>query len=384
MPPYAPDKLTAKRKSLDKAEQPAAKRSKGSRPPVVVANDFVALPFQLDSAVHHIYARPQEPQEDEDWPEGRSLFVASLPGGSSRADVESAFASLTGGEVESTHFIATGRVADEQRRTLLDTEGLHIASSTDRRPIHPLFTSLDSAADLAALRPQHAAVIIFASSSSVADALRVPASPSPALWPATTLTSIADLHARTHPSLADVRRHTDEWMAAFEKREALLAALPPPEPVAPAKRAAVVVGSDEDDGGGWTLVKRGGTHGRSLLPTAAPDADEPVDRAFATGLPSVHVASRAFERKTKEGVAVAVDPRQEKKRAKQAQLMEGFYRFQRDEQRQRSASLCAALVCPRANTAQTCKRCATSSRRTRKRWRSGGQSASSGRTERDE
>lgn len=338
MPPIAPSLLAKKRKSLSQVDGHATKKAKGDRRPLTsVANDFVALPFQLGDTVHNVYARHQEPSEDEDWPEGQSLFVASLPIGSTSDDIETAFTSLTSSSISSIQIISTGRIGEEQRRTLLDTEGLHGAEEPTA-VIHPLFTSSSTSSDLAALRPQHAAVIIFSSSAGVTAALRPPPTLTP--WPTSSLSSFSDLHARMRPSLSDVRKHTDEWMAAFEKREAIAAALPPVEP-SPAQ-PAMAIDDDESDGGGWTLVKRGGTHGRSLLPTE-PGAQK--DTAFATGLPSVHVASRTFERKAKLGRQgdVQVDPRVEKKRRKQAELMEGFYGFKKAEQRAKRAfrpSLC--------------------------------------------
>ncbi|PLW10938.1 hypothetical protein PCANC_04780 [Puccinia coronata f. sp. avenae] len=74
---------------------------------------------------------------------------------------------------------------------------------------------------------------------------------------------------KSRRGITEVKEYTDRWMAAWESGK--IQALPQDERQ-PNGDSQVGSGANEEEGGGWTLVSRGGQHGRSTTTTTTTTA----------------------------------------------------------------------------------------------------------------
>ncbi|KNZ59851.1 uncharacterized protein VP01_1652g6 [Puccinia sorghi] len=126
----------------------------------------------------------------------------------------------------------------------------------------------------------------------------------------------------------EVQEYTDRWMAAWEGGE--VSPLPQDPRDAPSVDATHQDPSDED-GGGWTVVARGGHHGRSAIDSTIPSQPTRPDPYAQSSMAdrdahaAVKVMKRTFHKSLSTDFQQSPDNPLSKKR-KGGQLDTGFYR----------------------------------------------------------
>jgi hypothetical protein len=335
--------------------------SKAQQPPVAVAKNFVPIAFRLSensksdassssSATHYIYARLHEPAEgdgadDDDatlLPLGQTLFVANLPLKSSEGQIKSAFTVL--GCPPDQVILGYSKRKRSEWDTLLDAEAVHASttssSTSSAAAVSPLFVHPRPSRVLAQLRPSSIAHLVFPSTDSAKRVLSSRPSPPP-VWPSDdddddqTISHYSEIHSLLRPPLATLNAHVDSWLLDFDTR--------PPSSSTQQQLAGntepvrIQEDSDDDGGGEWTLVSRGGRHGKSALDDnddgAAP-VPAGIAAEFATGKQSVGIVKRAFAEDVRYG-----DGKQSlaSKRKGRTEGLSGFYAFENKAKRLDSA-----------------------------------------------
>ncbi|OAV91683.1 hypothetical protein PTTG_06519 [Puccinia triticina 1-1 BBBD Race 1] len=142
------------------------------------------------------------------------------------------------------------------------------------------------------------------------------------------------LRTRSRPPLKEVKQHCDRWMAEWEAgRTPKLPQDEREEAEEPSKGTAQ---DGEEDGGGWTVVSRGGQHGRSATatttistqPQSKPRGADPYAQssmADRDASAAVKVMKRNFA-KTLSEPELADEESSSKKKRRGGQLNIGFYR----------------------------------------------------------
>lgn len=139
--------------------------------------------------------------------------------------------------------------------------------------------------------------------------------------------------ATCRPSLDQVKKHTDKWMAAWESGR--IPPLPQDVELISQELTSVVQEQDEDDGGGWTVVTRGGQHGRSATttistqpPSQARGADPYAQSSMAArdANAAVKVMKRNFGKTFANSELDQDDLPSTKKKRIGGELNVGFYR----------------------------------------------------------
>ncbi|EJU06617.1 hypothetical protein DACRYDRAFT_92542 [Dacryopinax primogenitus] len=260
-------------------------------------------PANLPQTTHYCYLRAHSGSSTQGGlPTGRTLFVVNLPAVCGERELRDVVGRW--GVVErivwrgdELHPDSDGE--DKGEEAMADEDDDDDDMEETRKPQPSALPSIPPLPSLPSI--PHAtslsAHVVFLDPSSLTRALQ--AHPPIPLRPlALGLTHYLALHAALRPSLPMVRKHADAYIAAWETREE-------------EKRRAQKVGVEHVDADGFTLVTRGGRHGR----------------ASAGG---VGVASRSFELQHRAGA----EQLQKKKRARRAAgVVPDFYRFQLREKK---------------------------------------------------
>lgn len=347
-------------KSAKSKEQPAAAStstaSTSSLPTTI--SGFTVLPVAYSpSATHIIYARAHsvpkrknaKGKQEEELPEGRTLFLVNVPPDATERELTVLFKSC--GTIERVVFSTSpGSSApqdpmdededgeegegedvgegggDEDGSSSEDEDEGHSRPKKKRKisePEAPKVVPLPSVPLRILRRTGHTAYVVFLDSSSLARALKPPAKPYS--WPIdretpSGLEHYKALYAAMRPPLDVVRAHADSWMEAFEHEQAKK------RQESQYKKGKAIV--DED---GFTLVTRGGAYGKTL--------------GGGVGVASKRFMSEQTSAEPGSGAeSGAVGKRHRKKKEKKEK--DAFYAFQIHEKKRKGTlfSGCGCLV----------------------------------------
>ncbi|KAI5475264.1 hypothetical protein MNV49_001677 [Pseudohyphozyma bogoriensis] len=332
--------------------QPKPPKPASTRTAVALRSAFVALPSgKKDWVFARIHGQQDDDEEEAGGAaKGKQLFITNLPVGCTEKSLKKGLAEL--GKVAAVELLPSS----SSSTTLLAKE---IASTTiPNISILPLFTPEATSSSSSITASSVSAIISFASPPSFPPSSTLTLPHLAASLPS-FLTTSASRYSLSRPHPSTIIAHTDTWTSAYDARK--LAAAPPSYTPAstktlsktaakklaraaknkdvgplPGSAAAALAAHaeylkerddrsknpDEIQEGEWTLVSRGGKHGKSLLPTGATATVE------GYGGVTVGVARRGWKgvKKGQEGEEVG---------AQRKIVGDGFYRFTKEEGRKK-------------------------------------------------
>lgn len=328
-----------------------------------VSAAFYALPVRIgSSSTSYTYISPRASWDapsrsstgeaeagDKEKGDGRTLYITGLPIGCTEEGLKNAFERASGSGVEVR--LQEGGRSPSWRLSVRDRDQqvseLALVSATDdadeaSTSIPPLLVS-SSSKSLPSHRPS--AHVRFASPEALQRFLALPSSSLPLRLSVPSTSFLSRYKAeydRTTQSPEDVKLHADAWMTAFESGQ-----IPSLSASAPSAGASTDVpvdappNADEAGDGEWTLVTRGGHHGRSsTLPTqplsALPGSSDPFSQrsmALRDATAGAKVMKRGFGETIKREREDEAEGGGGRKKRRGGDLVKGFYRYEKAESR---------------------------------------------------